>query len=82
MHMETAGLIYVPLKQFLCSTLVQHYPQIGRDDEDGQSQGNSKGKWLHLPEDVGNICPVAVIISNQRENINLNVFVFYFHFVF
>ena len=64
MHMETAGLLYVPVKQFLClhwfSTTI-----IGRDDGDGQSQANRKGKWLHLPEDMGNICPLAVIISNQ-----------------
>lgn len=51
---------------------------ICRNEEDMQDEGSSKGKWSHLPDDTGNISPLAGI--RWWENIaNGAIFVFYFH---
>ena len=37
-----------------------------KNDGAVQGKGNSKGQWLHPPDEIGNASPLAVILSNQR----------------
>lgn len=66
-NMETAGLIYMPMKQ-LCPTLFQT-TTIGKNNGDKQGEGSYKGKWLLPPDDIGDTSPLAGIIWYQWDNI-------------
>lgn len=47
MHiMETAGVMYMPMKQISLSYIGSGLPSMVENDGDVQGEGHSKGTWL------------------------------------